>query len=474
MRFWGKSRRVVAVIAATALTMLVPAAPLVSAQPADEPDGTANATPPPPDLQHYPPGDPGEPNPVYTRDQQKGCVQGLGEAVQLQSEPWAQDVLRLIEAHKYATGRGVTVAVIDTGVNPHSYLTSLTKGSVDYVSAEAPNDCDGHGTQVAGIIAANHTDPTVGFIGVAPGATILSFRQSSAYFKDESKPNKPNAGNLDTLAEAIYTAANEGAQVINMSVDACRPAKGEITEQEQRVQSALYYAVVEKNVVPVVSAGNTPSGSADCGDKQNSSDPDHPTLIVAPPWFSDLVLSVAAVERDGDTAQFSLHGPWISVAAPGTEIISIDPSRTTGLVNQTSEGAGKQPVPIQGTSFAAPYVAGLAALLREKFPNLDARQIMNRIKVTAEHPAGAGGRNLEVGYGMIDPVAALTEVIPGEDGIAGDPPITIPSDVPPPYQHNWGPMQIALIGSGGGLVLLLLTLFIVHTVRRNRSEAAGR
>jgi membrane-anchored mycosin MYCP len=477
MRISRRVRRVVAATTAATIAMLVPAAPAVAAQPKepDYDDGVANAEPPPFDESWPLINADGQPDVPYTRKTDNACVASLQEETQLRNEPWAQDVLRLTEAHQYATGSGVTVAVIDTGVNDHSFLTGrLLPKTVDYVSAEAPNDCDGHGTQVAGIIAANTTGKDIGFTGVAPDATIMSIRQSSEYFeyKDPNgQNNRATAGNLDSLAEAIVTATDSGANVINMSIDACRSAnKDEITDQEKTVRTALKYAV-DHGVVPVVSAGNKPNNE-DCGERQNSPDPDNPTLIVAPPWFSDVVLSVAAVQRDGATADFSIHGPWISVGAPGTEIISLNPADPDGLVNQTSDGAGKQPVPIQGTSFAAPYVAGLAALLKQRFPNLSAQQIMHRIKATAQHPAGPGGRNLEVGYGMIDPVAALTEVIPGEENIKGDEPIELPSDVPPPYEHNWAPMQVALAGSGGGLVLLLLTLFIVHTVRRNRPDGA--
>jgi membrane-anchored mycosin MYCP len=463
---------VLALLAATTLAMLVPAAPLVSAQPSDD-DQIANPTPPPPDPNLHA-TDTGQPDGTYVRDPNTACVGSLQEATNLEEKPWGQRVLRVEEAQQYATGRGVTVAVIDTGVNEHAFLGGrLTQAPVDYVNNDAktppgganPPDCDGHGTQVAGIIGANPNDPgNIGFIGVAPDATILSIRQSSDFYKNEKEET---AGKLETLASAIVRATNtEGVGVINMSVDACRLSDtGEITSQEAMVQAALRDAVA-KGIVPVVSAGNIYRDGA-CKDKQNSADPDHPSIIVAPPWFSDLVLSVAAVQKNGETAQFSIHGPWISVAAPGTEIISLDPVHGTGLVNQTSAKPGEEGA-IQGTSFAAPYVAGLAALLKERFPNLTAEQIMHRIKATAQHPAGPGGRNLEVGYGMIDPVAALTEVIPGEENIKGDDPITLPSDVPPPYEPNWAPMQVALAGAGGGLVLLMLTLFIVHTVRRNK------
>jgi membrane-anchored mycosin MYCP len=190
---------------------------------------------------------------------------------------------------------------------------------------------------------------------------------------------------------------------------------------------------------------------------------------VIPPWFSEYVLSVAAVERNGQVAKFSINGPWVSVAAPGTEIISLDPADPAALANQSFDEKNNAS-PIQGTSFAAPYVAGLAALVRQQFPNLTAKQVMNRIKVTSSHPAATGGHDNLVGYGMINPIAALTAFIPSEKGIPDDKAIDVPFEMPPPYEHNWTPMKVAMIGSGGGLAALLLTLFVVRTVRRNRPD----
>src|SRR5204862_6775720 len=105
---------------------------------------------------------------------------------------------------------------------------------------------------------------------------------------------------------------------------------------------------------------------------------------------SDDVISVAAMDRLGDPAKFSVQGPWVSVAAPGTEITSLDPFNPQALTNRSGP-VGKQ-TEIQGTSFAAPYVSGLAALVRERFKDhpLTARQVMNRIRVTASHPAATG------------------------------------------------------------------------------------
>lgn len=470
----------------TGVLMLFSAAVPAAAQPsAAQPSGGPSAPavsleelgfakPPPLPPGTPPPEDFGKPDLPYEQSTQ--CVRSLNETVDLINKPWGQTQLRFDEVHKFATGEGQTVAVIDTGVNRHDFLGDRLSGGGDYVVAEKAGleDCDGHGTEVAGIIAANPKDPKIGFKGIAPDAKIISIRQSSGNYKGKD-PTDPKAterfaGNLLTLAQAIVNAANKNVGVINMSVDNCRLA-GPITGPEIAVQSALRYAVEDHNVVVVASAGNLSENGCN---QQNGADSARPTTIVTPPWFSDYVISVAAMEKSGDPAQFSVQGPWVSVAAPGTEIISLDPGNPKGLANLLLTKDNKQS-PIQGTSFAAPYVAGLAALIRQRYPNLNAKQVMNRIKVTASHPAAPQGRDALVGHGMINPIGALTAMIPSELGIPADKPTDIVFEMPGVTPRNWTPMRVALIGSAGGVALLLLTLFVVHTVRvsrRNRSAGS--
>jgi membrane-anchored mycosin MYCP len=473
-----RSKRVLSVLAAGSLAF-TSAAPAAAQPSSEQPDPTTStapgegmATPPPLPPDFKTPVDTGEPDETYTAKTQ--CVTSKGATVPLEYKPWGQDQLRFDEISKFATGKRQKVAVIDTGVSPHEYFQNRLEGGGDYVIKKdrGLKDCDGHGTEVAGIIAANPKNDSIGFRGIAPDAGIVSIRQSSANYeyKDPDTNQSQAAGNLGTLAQAIRRAADTpGVTVINMSVDSCRPASAaRIFDAEREVQAALRYAVEQRDVVPVASAGNLPE--RDCKE-QNSPDPKNPTQIVIPPWFSDYVLSVAAMSKDGSVAEFSMTGPWVSVAAPGTEIISLDPANPKGLANQTVDDKGNAQ-PIQGTSFAAPYVAGLAALVRERFPDLKAKQVMDRIKSTASHPAATNGHDNLVGYGMINPVAALTAFIPAEENIPPDEVLDVPFEMPPPYERNWTPMQVAMIGSGGGLGLLLLTLFVVHTVKRNRREEA--
>jgi membrane-anchored mycosin MYCP len=458
--------RLAAATLAAAIGIVLPAGPAA----AQEKPGTG-AVPPPVDMSVGPVSDTKGPPSNIDYKHSVGCTASLNQGVVLPNRPWGQQQLRVEDSHAFATGKNQMVAVIDTGVRRHPYFFGRVVEGADYVNKQsnALEDCDGHGTEVAGIIAARSPNPKeIGFTGMAPDAKILAIRQSSQNYKGKSAddPNggdKP-AGDLNTLAQAVVGAANTpGVTVINMSVDSCRPASDGMRQGEKELQRALRYAVSEKNVVVVASAGNiTPPY---CADPTNGPDPKKPKSIITPPWFAEDVLSVAAVNSKGNLAPFSMQGPWVSVAAPGTEIISLDPAGTT-LANQTIENSNK--IPIQGTSFAAPYVAGLAAQIRDRFPKLNARQVMNRIKQTAQHPAAPGGRDNLVGYGMINPMAALTVMIPGESGIAPDKVVSLPPNMPPIRPKNWTPMTIALIGAGGGIVLLLITLFVMHAVRRNR------
>ncbi|MDF0531753.1 type VII secretion-associated serine protease mycosin [Tsukamurella sp. 8F] len=308
---------------------------------------------------------------------------------------------------QFSRGAGQTVAVIDTGVAQHPRLGGVRAGG-DYVSdGDGTADCDAHGTLVAGIIAGR---PAAGdaFAGVAPAASILAIRQSSLAFEASDRRSDAQ-GNVTTMAYAVTRAVDLGATVVNISQVACGPAGADLGDAS--LGRAVRYAF-ERNVVVVAAAGNVDSGSA-CS-AQNEAAP--PVTTASPARFSDYVLAVGATEPTGRPAAFSLAGPWVAVAAPGTDVTSLDP-RSSGLVNGriTRSGHGS----IDGTSFAAPYVAGLAAAVRARFPHLSAGEVMHRITSTARHPAG--GWNPAVGFGVIDPVAALTTDTPIGELPAGIP-----------------------------------------------------
>jgi membrane-anchored mycosin MYCP len=267
----------------------------------------------------------------------------------------------------------------------------------------------------------------------------------------------PMAGDTVSMAQAVMRAVQLGATVINISEAACFPAQPDQVNAPD-LQAAVHHAV-EHNVVVVVAAANV---SSLC--RQNS--PGAVTTISSPGWFDDDVLTVAATDDNGEPADFSIRGPWVDVAAPGTGAVSLAagrPGLTSALVD--AHGQARQ---LDGTSFATPYVAGVAALVRERFRHLSARQVMHRIQQTAQHPAGAGGRSEELGYGIVDPVAALTAVLPEEQSRTPDPvsPAKLEGLKPPPPEDTL-PRTIALVGSAAALALLGLVLLITHTLKRH-------
>lgn len=370
--------------------------------------------------------------------------------------PWPNDYLRLAEAQKFANGAGVTVAVIDTGVNGSSRVPAEPGGDFVDQAGNGMSDCDSHGTLTASIIAGRPA-PTDGFVGVAPAARILSLRQTSEAFQPvgaRTDPNDPDstqtAGSLRSLARAVVHAANLGAQVINISEAACYRVTRPIDEAS--LGAAIDYAVNVRGAVVVVAAGNT---GQDC--TQNP--PPDPALpadprgwkqvqtIVSPAWYAPLVLTVGGIGPNGQPSTFSMSGPWVGAAAPAENIIALGYDGAPVNALQGQDG----PIPVGGTSFAAAYVSGLAALLRQRFPDLSPAQIINRITATARHPGG--GVDNYVGAGVIDPVAALTwDVPPGPQTVPYRvKEIPAPVHIPPPDR---GPITW-VVATGSGLALVL-------------------
>lgn len=309
-------------------------------------------------------------------------------------------------------GDGVTVAVVDTGVRPSDALGDRLEGAGDLIAPTRSGqqgrvDCDGHGTLVAGVVA-GAPDAGTGFAGVAPGARILSIRQSSERYAPKGSSGG-TAGTSETLATAIDLAVKSGADVVNVSADECGPA---VTTNNASLTAAVERAVRE-NVVVVVAAGNL--GQREGCDTQNV--PGKAAVTGATPANVPAALTVGSVSGAGTPSEFSLAGDWVDVAAPGEDVVSTNPHpEGRGQVDAVATADGT--APINGTSFSAAYVSGIVALVRARFPDLTAEQVVNRIRATAEHPAGPGERNIDVGSGMVDPRMALTAVLP-EEGDAG-------------------------------------------------------
>ncbi|MBX7451997.1 type VII secretion-associated serine protease mycosin [Mycolicibacterium sp. 3033] len=343
----------------------------------------ASVSPPPIDDNRLPPA--GSARPPRPTEQRADCV--AVRAATTRGSVLADVAL----VWPLTRGAGQTVAVIDTGVARHRRLPHLVAGG-DFVSTgDGTTDCDGHGTIVAGLIGASE-DPSDGFAGVAPEAYLLSIRQSSNKFDATSGSTGPGVGDVDTLAAAVRLAADLGATVINISSVACLPATAEL--DDRALGAALAYAVDVANAVVVSAAGNV-GGAGQCP-QQNSGDV---TVVASPAWYDDYVLTVGSSRADGSASEFSLAGPWVDVAAPGENVVSLA-SGADGLVDSSVSGA-----PLTGTSYAAPLVSGLAALVRSRHPELTARQVMARIEDTARPTAG--GWSPAVGHGTVDVLAAV-------------------------------------------------------------------
>jgi len=354
--------------------------------------------------------------------------------------------LQLAEVHRLATGRGQLIAVIDTGVAPHPLLGSRLRGGGDYLTGgDGLDDCDGHGTAVAGLLAAAAPPGERGStpIGIAPQARLLAIRQSSPSF-DVPAPDgtRRPAGDTDTLAEAVALAVRAGADVVNISEAVCLPAE-RAADAGASLQAALRYAATA-DVVVVAAAGNLGTGS--CAD-------DVPGQVVLPGWFDADVLTVGAVAPDDTPAPFTLPGPWVDIAAPGTGL------RSLAVGGGTVGG-------LDGTSFAAPWVAGLAALVRERFPELTAAQVVDRILATARRTPGG---HAAVGHGVVDPVAALT-ALPAR--LAPEaPPAAVAATLPGTRPRSEPPAQagrpLDLLAAGA---LLVATVLAATALRRRPSS----
>ncbi|MFV8171479.1 type VII secretion-associated serine protease mycosin [Mycolicibacterium peregrinum] len=370
-------------------------------------------SPPEVDPQIAPPA--GSAGPVEAMAQRSACV---ATEARPGTDPGAvnpnQLALNLSGAWKQSRGQGQTVAVIDTGVQPGPRLPHVDGGGDFIESTDGLTDCDGHGTAVAGLIAGQPGSD--GFSGVAPEARLISIRQNSPRFA----PRTPSAdaaearavADVASLARAVVRAADMGARVINISVVTCLPADKHVDQTE--LGAALRYAAVEKDAVIIAAAGNTQGGvttGTACASNPLSGTPGDPrnwggvSSVSIPSWWQPYVLSVGALNATGQPSGFTMAGPWVGISAPGENISSVSNAPGGGLANALPTDQGKL-IPLSGTSYATAYVSGVAALVRSKFPDLNARQVVHRLTTTAQGAARSPSN--VIGAGGVDPVAALT------------------------------------------------------------------
>ncbi|WLR57098.1 S8 family peptidase [Mesobacillus subterraneus] len=252
----------------------------------------------------------------------------------------------------------IEIAIVDTGVDlDHPDLRNrLVKGYNVINDKAEPDDDNGHGTHVAGIIA-SETNNNEGVAGMTWFSKIMPIKAMGA----------KGYGTTFDIAKGIVWAVDHGADVINLSLGNYQPSKV--------LEEAVRYAF-EKDVVMVSAAGN-----------DGSNQPTYPSAYPE-------VLSVAAVDYNGNRASFSNYGEYIDIAAPGVYI--------------PSTYYNKQYAALSGTSMAAPHVAGLAALIKSANPELKSSQVIKIIKNSAID-LGEQGKDIDYGNGLIDVNSALQE-----------------------------------------------------------------
>ncbi|AKE40607.1 type VII secretion-associated serine protease mycosin [Corynebacterium kutscheri] len=269
------------------------------------------------------------------------------------------------KAHSFATGKGIKVAVIDTGVANHPRLGGVINGGDLLGHGNSYDDCDGHGTIVAGIIAARPGDDDI--IGVAPDAQIISIRQSSSLLHRADNPHV--SGTLDTLGDAIVLAVEQGAQVINTSVVACIPP-GTPDVDTTSFDAAIHRAE-EAGVVIVSSLGNT---TPEC--------PQNSTIY---PAHHPLVLGVGANVDPYYQTDYTLVTPHKHLSALGSCPAGLSP-RGDGMAMGLLQGQNF--TPFEGTSFAAPAVSGLVALIKQRYPHYSPAQLREYLFAAVDPSTG--------------------------------------------------------------------------------------
>ncbi|TGY97163.1 type VII secretion-associated serine protease mycosin, partial [Streptomyces rhizosphaericola] len=310
----------------------------------------------------------------------------------IRDQQWALAALHTDRAWQTTKGAGITVAVLDTGVDgSHPDLVGQVLPGKDLVGFGAERGDPSwalHGTAMAGIIAGRGNGPgrADGVLGIAPEVRILPVRvilESKDPARAEARKTRGTA-----LADGIRWAADNGADVINLSLgddsESAHPDPGE--------DSAIQYAL-SKGIPVVASAGN----GGEKGDR------------ISYPAAYPGVIAVAAVDEYGTHASFSTRRWYATVSAPGVDIVVANPDGHYYIE--------------WGTSAAAAFVSGAVALVRAAHPGLDPAQIKKLLADTARD-APAGGRDDARGYGMVDPAEAIeagSRLRPGDLGAQAAP-----------------------------------------------------
>jgi len=344
------------------------------------------------------------------------------------TQEWVLSMLDAEAAWSVTRGAGVTVAVIDSGVNPYvSDLSGSVTTGPDYTGVStrpSSSEWGVHGTWMASLIAGHgHDGGFSGVVGMAPAARILSIR----VIPDRADPHYSRYEReretviQQSLADGIKYAVAHGAKVISMSIGYSAPS-GTVRHE---LQDAY-----DHGVVVIASAGNSgdPRSSRGAAGAPASFPANYPGVI-----------SVGAVGRDGTVAPFSSDNLSVQVAAPGMSV--------------PAQGRDGQYWSVSGTSPACALVAGVAALIKARYPGLPPDQVASAMTSTATHRP-AGGYDSQVGFGIVDAAAALAKA----RQLAGDRPAVSSINAAATYHGTLPPEPVRPRGSGQLVLFTLLAL----------------
>jgi subtilisin family serine protease len=301
-----------------------------------------------------------QPNHLFKLSQSEGKAVSEGDPAQ-----YTVSKLRLPAAHGLARGGSVLVSVIDSGVDvKHPELEGVIADSFDAAGVEPPHT---HGTAIAGAIASHAR-----LIGSAPAARILAVRAFGTATTGAD-------GTTFNILKSLEWSAGKGARIINMSFAGPRDAS---------LEKALA-AAKQKGIVLIAASGNA--------------GPKSPPLY---PAADPNVIAVSATDADDKLFAASNRGPYIAVAAPGVDILLPAPDAAYQVTS--------------GTSFAAAYVSGVAALLLERNPSLTPDAV-RKILMTSAKDIGPKGRDDQFGAGLVDAFSAVTAAEPKTTTASGQP-----------------------------------------------------
>ncbi|MFB6582496.1 type VII secretion-associated serine protease mycosin [Streptomyces sp. NPDC056402] len=305
-----------------------------------------------------------------------GVAATPAHAATIRSQQWHLDAMKADEIWKVTTGKGITVAVIDTGVDQIPELAGQVLPGTVFPVGDAPsgrdNDYDGHGTGISAMIAGTGKHPSGdGAYGLAPGVKILPIRVPDV-LEDAKAPWK---------VAAIRFAADSDAKIINIS----QGTSGKPEDDRDRAEAVKY--ALSKGKLVFAAAGNS-------GDSTNE---------LEYPAATPGVVGVGAVDPNGKSTSESQHGPQIDLAAPGIDVVTACKGKT---------GVCKT----HGTSGSSALASASAALIWSAHPDWTNNQVLRVLLNTAGKPTDGVERNDYVGYGIVRPRIALQT--PGDPGPA--------------------------------------------------------